>query len=78
MPRELELMNYVTRFGAQAVVGRTLGAGELRRMVATENVVNAYKARKASSNWAEWAAANPGASRLLNAAMREAEGLDNE
>jgi hypothetical protein len=77
MPRELELMGYVTRFGAAAVFGRTPGAGELRRMIAAENVVNAYNARKASENWAEWASANPAANRLLIKAMQAAEEVDD-
>ena len=77
MPRELELMGYVTRFGAAAVFGRTPGAGELRRMIAAENVVNAYNARKASENWAEWASAYPAANRLLIKAMQAAEEVED-
>jgi len=65
----LILLGYIDRFGAQAVLGRPLSAREIRGMVLAENLVNAYKERKASSDWAEWAADNPAMNELLNEAM---------
>lgn len=53
------MLNYIDRFGAQAVLGRPLGAGEIRRMIAADNVIRAYKSRQNSDNWATWAIKNP-------------------
>ena len=77
MPAEIRLLREVDRFGAQAVFGRTLGAKEIRRMMIAENIVNAYRARAASENWAAWETDNPQVAALLNAAMKAAidEGL---
>jgi len=36
-----------------------------------ENVINAYRARAASGNWAEWAEKNEDASILLNSIAKE-------
>ncbi len=47
-----------------------LGAGELRRLVAAENIVKGYQARAAAENWAKWAEDNPGISALLSEAMK--------
>ncbi len=47
-----------------------LGAGELRRLVAAENIVKGYQARAAVENWAEWAKDNPALSALLSEAMK--------
>ena len=70
-PRELDAMRAIRAFGAEAVWGRPLGVGEIRRMVVAENIVQAYRARAAHSDgWAAWASANPDANRLLNLAMR--------
>jgi hypothetical protein len=53
------MLRYVDRFGAQAVFGRTPGAGELKSMIIAENIVNAYNSRANAGNWAEWAGENP-------------------
>ena len=66
------VLGYIDRFGAQAVYGRTLGAGEMRRMVLTENVINAYRARERSENWAKWVQENRQASELLAQAAKAA------
>lgn len=58
-------------------MGRTLGAGEIRRMIAADNVVKAYRSRAASDNWAQWAQKNPEMSRLLNAVIKLAEEMEN-
>jgi len=77
MPAELRLLREIDRFGAQAVFGRPLGAGEMRRMMIAETIVNLYHARAAAENWAAWETANPGLAALLNAALKAAidEGL---
>jgi hypothetical protein len=69
MPGELILLGYIDRFGAQAVLGRPLSAREIRGMVLAENVVNAYREREASSNFAIWMDENEGKAILLNEAM---------
>lgn len=74
MPRELYMLEYIDRFGATNVLGRPLGYGEIQRMVIAENIVRAYNARKASDNWAVWAQKNREANRLLEQAMRAANG----
>ena len=71
MPRELVLLRYVDRFGADAVFGRTPGAGELRSMVISENVVNAYNSRAKAEDWAKWADENPELSKLLIMAVTD-------
>ena len=71
-PFELTLIGYIDRFGVEAVMGRpVLSAGELRRMYTVENIYNAYNARKASEDWAKWAAENPARAAML----AEVEGL---
>ncbi len=71
MPRELVLLRYVDRFGADAVFGRTPGAGELRSMVISENVVNAYNSRAKAEDWVKWADENPELSKLLIMAVTD-------
>ena len=69
MPQELRLLSQIDRFGALAVLGRSLGAGEINRMRQAENVVLAYQSRAQSANWATWAKDNPEMSSLLITAM---------
>jgi hypothetical protein len=64
MPRELELLRYIDRFGL-GVLGRAPGAGELRRMAMAERTVKAYQALHQSENWAAWAEKNTGDAKLL-------------
>jgi len=73
LPRELEMLRYIDRFGL-GVLGRSPGAGELRRMNMVERVVMAYQARARSENGAQWAKDNPESARLLNIGAR----LNNE
>lgn len=50
------MLGYIDRFGVEAVMGRSqLRLGEMRRMLTVENIVTAYKSRRASENWAKWA-----------------------
>jgi len=49
-----------------------LGAGEIRRMTMSENIVRAYFAANRSPNWAEWAAENPWQAGILGSAKKAA------
>ncbi len=49
--------------------GRPIGAGEMFRIVTSENIVRAYNARGPREKWAEWARENKEQSTLLNQAM---------
>lgn len=66
---ELLMLQYSDRFGALAVIGRTAGAGELKRMIAAENVVSAYHERARAKEWATWARDNPDKARMLEYAL---------
>ena len=70
MSMELIQLNYIDRFGAQAVMGRNLGYLELRHMVLAENVLNAYNNRAKSQEWATWAKENPEQAELLAEAVK--------
>lgn len=78
-PNELTLLDFIGRYGVQAVVGRTLGAGELRKMTIAENIRMAYQSRAnyrdkdGAENWTEWARLYPDASALLNEAAKLAD-----
>ena len=73
MPKELVLLGYVDRFGAQAVFGRTPGTKELKSMILAENVINAYKSRERAGDWVAWARENPGLNSLLIMAVKHGE-----
>ena len=50
----------IDRFGVQAVMNRPyLGAGEINRIYAAENVATAYRMKNDSDDWAKWARENP-------------------
>jgi len=66
LPNELILLSYIDRFGVEAVTGsKILSFGDVRRMITAENIVEAYRDRKRSGNWGEWAEKNPSAALLL-------------
>ena len=73
MPKLLEAVFALRKFGVEAVYGRRLTIGEIRDMDMVERIYSAFQARQASNNWAEWAGKNPADASLLNAAMMEAE-----
>lgn len=76
-PRELDALRAIRVFGAEAVWGRPLGVGEIKRMTVAESIVRAHVGRAThKAGWAAWAAANPGQNALLNAAMKMA-GVDD-
>ena len=73
MPPDLRLLNYIDRFGVEAVMGRkVLYAHEMRRMIHSENLVNGYKERS-KANAAEWVEKNQGMAKLLREAQRMVE-----
>lgn len=50
----------------RAVTGNdSLGYGELTRMIAAENIYNAFVSRAKSDSWTEWAKRNEKAAELL-------------
>jgi hypothetical protein len=84
MPREIELGQYLEAYGAQAVMGRVMGAGELRRITVARNVINAYRSREGyrdaegNVNWAAWAESHKELARILNMAAQTAEEFEYE
>lgn len=69
-PAVLELLSVIDRFGAAAVMGRTLGVGEIRSMLVAEAIVRACQGRAGAENWVNWAQEHPELQRLLVEAMR--------
>jgi hypothetical protein len=65
----LILLHNINTFGAQAILGRALGVGEIRRIAAVKNIINAYHARNKSDDQEQWALDNPETNHLLNEAM---------
>jgi hypothetical protein len=50
----------------EAITGRRiLYFGEIRRMIAAENIVTAYLSRRASQNWGKWAQDNPALEKII-------------
>ena len=74
IPREIELGAIIDRFGAQAVFGRAIGAGEIRRIAISERIVRSYRDREKSENWAAWVVNNPHEAELLSIAAELANG----
>lgn len=76
-PRELTTLGYIDRFGVRAVMGKDeLAYHEIQEMLAAENVVHAYLARKASNGWGKWAQDNPEADKLLKKVEVRANATD--
>jgi len=70
---EIRLLQYIDRFGVEAVTGRrTLYAYEMRRMIHAENVARAYNERN-QGNAAEWVKDNPEMNIILFEAQKMAE-----
>lgn len=65
LPKELRLAQYIDRFGAQAVLGRLMGAGEIRRIDMAERIIRIYQSRKQAANWKEWVGSHPKEAELL-------------
>ena len=55
----------IQQYGAPAVLGRLLYAGEIYRMNAAMNVYNARIAKDSAENWAEWSQKHKTAADLL-------------
>jgi hypothetical protein len=55
----------------KAITGRDVfHFGEYNRLIIAENIVMAYHARQAASNWAEWSMSNPKQAELLAEATK--------
>lgn len=69
------MLRFIDRFGAQEVMGRVLGVGEMRRMMFAENLVNVYASRQASTNkeggWGKWAQEHPDWDAMLKQVEKE-------
>jgi hypothetical protein len=66
-PFESILLGYIDRFGVRSVLGRDiLSAGEIRRMIAVENIIRAHQSRKASDDWVKWTKDNPAYAAILH------------
>ena len=62
----MEKLHRIERFGFEAVTGRKVFYfGEIRRLIHAENIVNAFRSSKQSTNWAEWSKTNPQLAELL-------------
>ena len=59
LPFDLVMLSYIDRFGAQSVLGRPLGFGEIQRMLHAENIIKWTIQRNKAENWATWANQNP-------------------
>lgn len=70
MPQEIEMGRLIDRFGAQAVLGRPMGAKEIRRIMAAEYVLNAYRSMTSSENYAAWVNDHPQEAELLSQAAK--------
>lgn len=69
MPYEMELLQYLDRYGgALNVLGRPLGKSEIRCMNIAQNIVNAYQEQNGAENIVEWTTSNPAKADLLHTA----------
>jgi len=65
------LLGRLDRFGgAMNVLGRVLGAGEMRRMTVAENICKWYQAREQAENVVSWSESNLEIAERLNEAHR--------
>jgi hypothetical protein len=73
--REIRLMQYIDRYGCDAVLGRKMYAREIRRINVAENVIAAHRSLRQALNYASWATEHPDAAALLARAERLAQEL---
>lgn len=52
--------------------------GELRKMIAAENIVNAYESRQRSESWADWASKNTELAAFLAMVEKLVDELDDK
>ena len=76
--RELELLDFIDRFGGQAVLGRPIYKKELRVLILAESIRNSYQALQSAGNKAKWAASNKSAFELLEKAKSEWQKLTSK
>ena len=69
LPFEMEFAHAVKEFGVKAVTGKDiLSVREIRDCVMcdyAQKIIQLYRAREASENWAEWEAKNPQQAKAL-------------
>ena len=74
LPEDIEAGRLIERFGVQAVYGRLLGYGEMRRISIAESIARDYQSRDkyrdkdGAENCSEWSARFPEANARLIAA----------
>ena len=74
----MRLGRQVNNFGVEAVFGRSvLHEYEMRAMMISRNIVEAYRARESSENWAEWEKAHAKIAESLAWAAEEYEKLEH-
>lgn len=66
MPLEIELGKLIDRFGTQSILGRSIGAKEVRRIMTAEYVVNSYISMTKSNNYAAWVNDHPQEAEMLS------------
>lgn len=69
---ELEMWQQIQTYGAQAVYGRPMGAGEIRHINKAREVYGLYIDRQNAENWSAWAKQNRYGNRVLTDAMKAA------
>lgn len=75
-PNDLELLTLIDRFGVVGVLGRpVLTALEIRKMLASENIVDWYNERRRASHWDVWTETNPAKAEWLAVAYENAVAL---
>ena len=70
MSKELRLLNFIDRFGVEGVLGRTLGASEIRRMASAESIATWYEEQYKAQNIVEWQQSNPEKAEALHEAYK--------
>ena len=62
----MDMLHKIDRWGLEAITGRRqFYFGELRGLIAAENIVTAYKSRAHATDWAAWVRDNPLLAELL-------------
>ena len=75
-PQELIDVQLIDRFGVEAIKNRKyLTKREVESMLLSENVVNRYRERSESENYAQWVSDNKEMHKMLEHARKQAEEL---
>ena len=72
---EIDTAAKIDRWGLEAITGRKqFYFGELRRLIAAENIVTAHKSRAHATDWAAWVRDNSVLASILMDAEKLADG----